>query len=246
MAKVRFLLLLVGLLLPAASRAQPPAILIVGDSLSAAYGFAVAEGWPSLLQTKLQRAGYPHRVVNASVTGETTAGGRARLPALLKEHRPAVLVIELGGNDGLRGLPLAHVRKNLAAMIEMAQAQKVKVLLVGIRLPPNYGPAYTQQFYSVFPELAKRYRVPLVPFLLEGVAARRELMQEDGIHPRREAQAQMLENVRPYLEPLLKKPRAQRSPVHSATLVTSSRLVVPVCTFCAPLMRSGRMPSATA
>lgn len=246
MAKTIKLVLLVGALLAGPSRAAPPTVLIFGDSLSAAYGITIAQAWPALLQARLERAGYPHRVVNASVTGETTAGGLARLPAALEEHRPAVLVIELGGNDGLRGLPPVHVRKNLAAMIEMAQKQKVKVLLVGIRLPPNYGPAYTEQFYAVYPGLAKRYDTPLVPFLLDGVATRRELMQDDGVHPRAEAQAQMLENVWPYLEPMLKKARAQLSPVQSATFETSSRLVTPAWTFCAPLMRSGRMPSATA
>jgi len=175
--------------------------MVLGDSLSAAYGIDYREGWVSLLEERLDGRGYA--VVNASISGDTSRGGLARVDAALQSHRPAVLVLELGGNDGLRGLPVDETRRNLAEMIERAKETGAEVLLVGIELPPNYGPAYTQRFRSIYPTLAETYDVAFVPFLLDGVAAHRTLMQADGIHPRAEAQARILDNVWRYLEPLL-------------------------------------------
>lgn len=189
------MLLLGTLPVPASART----LLVLGDSLSAAYGLPEAAGWVALLAGRLPG----DRVVNASVSGETTAGGLARLPALLEQWRPDWVLLELGGNDGLRGLPPAHTRNNLARMIELSRAAGAKVLLIGIRLPPNYGQAYVQAFERIYPELAESHEVPLVPFLLEGVATRPELMQPDGIHPRAEAQPLMLENVWQILAPQL-------------------------------------------
>ncbi|WP_297528277.1 arylesterase [Thiohalobacter sp.] len=190
-----WVLLLGTLPVPASART----LLVLGDSLSAAYGLPEAAGWVALLAGRLPG----DRVVNASVSGETTAGGLARLPALLEQWRPDWVLLELGGNDGLRGLPPAHTRNNLARMIELSRAAGAKVLLIGIRLPPNYGQAYVQAFERIYPELAESHEVPLVPFLLEGVATRPELMQPDGIHPRAEAQPLMLENVWQILAPRL-------------------------------------------
>ena len=181
-----------------------PAILVVGDSLSAGYGIELRDGWVTLLQQRLARQGYPHTVVNASISGDTTAGGRARLPDALKRHRPRIVILELGGNDGLRGLSLRATRANLDAMIMAAQSAGAQVLLVGIHLPPNYGPEYTGKFHAIYRELARTHNTALVPFLLEGVALTPGLMQPDGIHPRAAAQPRLLDNVWPYLEPLLK------------------------------------------
>jgi len=189
------LLLLGTLPVPASART----LLVLGDSLSAAYGLPEEAGWVALLAGRLPG----DRVVNASVSGETTAGGLARLPALLEQWRPDWVLLELGGNDGLRGLPPAHTRNNLARMIELSRAAGAQVLLIGIRLPPNYGQAYVQAFERIYPELAESHDVPLVPFLLEGVATRPGLMQPDGIHPRAEAQPLMLENVWRTLAPRL-------------------------------------------
>jgi acyl-CoA thioesterase-1 len=201
---MRKFLLLFLILLGSAAAAAPPVILVVGDSLSAGYGIEVRDGWVALLEKRLAAQGYPHRVVNASISGDTSAGGRARLTAALKRHRPAVVILELGANDGLRGLSLAQTRANLAAMIEGAQAAGARVLLIGIHLPPNYGPAYTRKFHAQYAGLANRYRTALVPFLLEGVALDRALMQPDGLHPRAAAQPRLLDNVWPALEPLLR------------------------------------------
>lgn len=178
-------------------------LLVVGDSISAAFGMDTAEGWVALLEKRLAEQGYVHRVVNASVSGETSAGGASRLPALLAEHRPSHVLIELGGNDGLRGQSLEQLQQNLAGMVEKSQAAGAKVLLLGMHLPPNYGPRYTQAFAAVYPALGERYRVPVLPFLLEGVGGQAELMQADGIHPRSSAQPRLLENVWPLLQPLL-------------------------------------------
>jgi len=181
-----------------------PSILVVGDSLSAGYGIQLRDGWVTLLQQRLTKQGYPHAVVNASISGDTTAGGRARLPAALKRHRPAIVILELGGNDGLRGLSLHETRANLDAMIKAAQSAGAQVLLVGIHLPPNYGPEYTGKFHAIYHDLARTQRAALAPFLLEGIALTPALMQPDGIHPRAAAQPRLLDNVWPYLEPLLK------------------------------------------
>ena len=183
--------------------AGTPRILVFGDSLSAAYGIELADGWVALLQQRLQAQGRPHRIVNASVSGETTAGGRARLPELLARESFALVVIELGGNDGLRGLSLAQTEDNLRAMIQAARAAGAQVLLVGMRLPPNYGSTYTEAFAAIYPKLARELDVALVPFLLDGVATDPALMQPDRVHPRAEAQPRLLDTVWPALVPLL-------------------------------------------
>lgn len=201
----RFLLLLSVLVLSNnAAMAAAPAILVFGDSLSAGYGIDVRAGWVALLGQRLAAQGYAYRVVNASVSGETTAGGITRLPAALKRHRPEIVILELGANDGLRGLSLAQTRANLESMIKAAQTAGARVLLVGIHLPPNYGPDFTRKFRAVYDDLVRRYRLAYVPFLLEGVALTPGLMQADGLHPTASAQPRVLDNVWPYLEPLLK------------------------------------------
>lgn len=190
--------ILTGALLAAsAAGAAPPVVLVFGDSLSAGYGLKASESWPALLQ---QRVGARFRIVNASQSGETTAGGLTRLPAALEQYHPAVVVLELGGNDGLRGLPLDSVEKNLAKMIDLSQAAGAKVLLVAMRLPPNLGEAYTGRFERLFPSLARGHRLPPPPFLLEHVADHRELFQPDQIHPVASAQPQLMENVYPSLQ----------------------------------------------
>lgn len=181
-------------------------VLIVGDSLSAEYGLKRGSGWAALLQERLAREKVPARVVNASVSGDTTSGGRSRLPALLKQHRPAVVVIELGGNDALRGLPLNMTRDNLTAMARAAREAGAKVLLVGMEMPPNYGAKYAQEFRDVFSGVAKAEKTALVPFFLKGVADGPEplkLFQADRIHPNEAAHPQMLANVWPELRKLL-------------------------------------------
>ncbi|MGH8373190.1 MAG: arylesterase [Gammaproteobacteria bacterium] len=186
--------------------AAPAGILVMGDSLSAAYGLEADQGWVSLLNQRLKARGYDYTVINASISGETTAGGLTRLPQALGQHRPAVVILELGANDGLRGLPTGLMQQNLGRMITLSSKAGAKVLLVGILLPPNYGPQYTQAFSAVYPALAGRYRVPLVPFLLNGVAQDRSKMQADGLHPKAEAEPRVLENVWSKLVPLLDKP----------------------------------------
>lgn len=178
-------------------------ILVVGDSLSSAYGMDAREGWVALLEDRLGERDAGYRVVNASISGDTTAGGASRLPRALQRHDPDIVVIELGGNDGLRGIPLTETRANLERIIELAKAHGARVLLLGMRLPPNYGPLYTERFHQIYADLAAAHDVARVPFLLDGVGAVHELMQDDGIHPRPEAQATMLDNVWPHLEPLL-------------------------------------------
>ena len=162
-------------------------------------------GWVALLQAKLMKEGYGYEVVNASVSGETTTGGLSRLPHVLSAHTPAIVIIELGANDGLRGLPLETTRSNLKAMMSLATAGHRTVLLLGMRMPPNYGERYTAGFAAIFPELAHQYHAALVPFMLEGVADRPSLMQADGLHPNEQGQAIVLNNVWPVLRPLLQK-----------------------------------------
>lgn len=184
----------------------PPLILVVGDSMSAEYGIARDSGWVALLEQRLAAENHKLQVVNASVSGDTTAGGRARLPALLKTHQPAVVVIELGGNDALRGLSLQMTEANLAAMTRAAQEAGAKVLLVGMQVPPNYGRTYSEQFEAVFAQVAQAHDTGLVPFLLAGVAdgpRASELFQSDRIHPTAEAHPIMLDNIWPQLQPLL-------------------------------------------
>lgn len=178
-------------------------LLVVGDSLSAAYGMEREAGWVALLEQRLAERGPNYTVINASVSGDTTAGGRARLPRLLETYRPEVVVLQLGGNDGLRGLPLEQMARNLDEMIRLAKARAARVLLIGIRLPPNYGRAYTERFHAVYRDLAARHRLAFVPFLLEGVALAPGHMQADGIHPTAAAQPRILENVWPALREIL-------------------------------------------
>jgi acyl-CoA thioesterase-1 len=187
----------------AAANAAQPTLLIVGDSLSAGYGIEKEASWVTLLEKRLAREGYGYRIVNASISGDTTQGGLERLPRALEVHAPELVLIELGGNDGLRGFPLALLRRNLAAMIEMSRDAGARVVLAGMQLPPNYGPDYTRGFRDLYRELAAEHGVALVPFLLEDVALDRRLMQVDGIHPNEAAQEKMLDNVWPVLEPEL-------------------------------------------
>lgn len=182
---------------------QPPVVLVLGDSLSAEYGLQRGQGWVQLLSDRLQQTGSKYTVVNASISGETTSGGRTRLPALLKQHRPAIVIIELGGNDGLRGLPVARMQENLVAMVRAAQGSGARVVLAGIRLPPNYGREYTERFYATFAGVSKQYGTALVPFLLEGFAEAADFFQRDRIHPSAQAQSRILQTVWPALEPLL-------------------------------------------
>ena len=175
-------------------------LLLLGDSLSAAYNIPVSSSWPELLREKLP----PHwELVNASVSGETTGGGVQRLPALLKEHEPSLVVLELGGNDGLRGYPLMRIRQNLQQLIKLSTEADAQVMLIGMQIPPNYGQRYSQGFAEVFPALAEKFDLPLVSFLLEGIALQPGLMQSDGIHPTAAAQSRILDNVFPTLEPML-------------------------------------------
>ena len=194
-------------LVPALAQTTAPVVLVVGDSISAAYGLAPGTGWVDLLSARLAAERYPHRAVNASITGDTTAGGRARLPALLARYKPTVVVLELGGNDGLRGGDLNATRDNLAAMVEDAQRAGAKPLIVGMKLPPNYGGAYVRKFDALYAEVAKARKAPLVPFFFEGFGEKSELFQADRIHPAAAAQPLLLDNVWPELRPLLGKPR---------------------------------------
>ena len=193
--------------LGARAAAEPPVVLVLGDSLSAEYGIARGAGWVALLDRKLSAETIAARVVNASISGDTTSGGRARLPALLRTHRPAVVVLELGGNDALRGLPLDMTEANLAAMAQAAGQAGAKVLLAGMQVPPNYGGDYGRRFAAVFPKVARAQQAALVPFLLKGVADRPDaaaLFQADRIHPTAEAHPAILANVWPELRKLLR------------------------------------------
>lgn len=178
-------------------------ILVMGDSLSAAYGMPRDAGWVALLKDKLQAEGYDYTVINASISGETTAGALARLPEALKKHNPAIVIVELGGNDGLRGIAVAEFRNNLAQLIQQSQAAGAHVLLTGMRLPANYGPLYTEKFFAVYAELAKKYNIALMPFFLKDIALQPHYTQADGLHPNAQAQPVLLENIWPYLQPLL-------------------------------------------
>jgi acyl-CoA thioesterase I len=202
----RLFVLFVLVVASVSARAETPVILVFGDSISAGYGLAhVEQGWVELLKTKLKDEGYGYQVVNASVSGETTAGGLARLPRALQLHRPQIVVIELGGNDGLRALPIPQMRANLSQMLELASAAGAQVLLLGMRMPPNYGPQYTDLFRESFSQIARDKKSPLVPFLLNDIALSQNLMQDDNIHPNAQGQPKLLENVWPSLKPLLRK-----------------------------------------
>ena len=182
-----------------------PAILVVGDSLSAGYGIDIKQGWVALLQERLALQGYGYRVVNASISGETSGGARSRMANLLKLHRPAVVIIEIGANDGLRGLPVKTTEDNLRALVGDAKHAHARVLIAGMQMPPNYGLQYTQAFAELFKDVARTERVALVPFFLDGVALDMNLVQADGLHPTAAAQPRLLDNVWPKLIPLLKK-----------------------------------------
>lgn len=195
--------LLLAVLLAACGAAfAAPAILVFGDSLSSAYGIPRESGWVALLGERLKPANYT--VVNASISGETSAGGAARIGAALAESKPAIVILELGANDGLRGLPVAQMKANLATIVRTAKRKGARVLLVGMRLPPNYGAEYAEAFHRAFLEVARAQEVPLVPFLLEGLDDRRELFQEDNLHPVAEAQPILLDNVWRRLKPMLR------------------------------------------
>lgn len=208
MRSVSKVFLVLSLLLsPAVSIAEQdvanPVILVLGDSLSAAYQMELSESWPSLLQDRLTQHGHAYRVFNSSIVGDTTQSGLSRLPRLLEEYRPRVVIIELGGNDGLRGLPLNVTENNLQSMIEQSQAIGASVVLAGIRIPPNYGKTYTERFSQMYATLAEENGVQFIPFLLENVALNPDLMMDDGIHPTASAQPVLLDTVWLALEPVL-------------------------------------------
>ena len=184
---------------PSAGSSPQPKILIFGDSLSAAYGIGEDEGWVTLLADRLAQENSELEVVNGSVSGETTTGGRARLPSLLQRYKPAYVLIELGGNDGLRGLPLSLMRENLTDMIQLSQTSGATVMIAGMQIPPNYGPRYTEPFFAQYAELAEEFDLYLIPFLIDGIPQQPELMQADGIHPKAEAQSMILDNFWPVL-----------------------------------------------
>jgi acyl-CoA thioesterase I len=202
----RLFVLIVLLVASISAGAETPVILVFGDSISAGYGLTrVERGWVALLQTRLKDQEYGYQVINASVSGETTAGGLARLPRALLLHKPQIVILELGGNDGLRALPIAQMRANLANMIDLATAAGAKVLLLGMRMPPNYGPDFTEQFRLCYSDLARDKKLPLVPFLLQNIALSPASMQADGIHPNESGQPLLLDNVWPSLKPLLRR-----------------------------------------
>jgi acyl-CoA thioesterase-1 len=203
---LRLLCALFAALAASAFAAAAPVVLVLGDSISAGYGLPANTGWTTLLQQRLVAEHYPHRVVNASISGDTTAGGKARLDALLARDHPAVTVIELGGNDGLRGGSLDALRANLVAMTAAAQKSGSRVLIVGLRLPPNYGPAYVRRFETIYADVARERKAALVPFLFEGFAEDNAMFQPDRIHPVSAAQARLLDNVWRELKPLLGEP----------------------------------------
>jgi acyl-CoA thioesterase-1 len=200
---VRTLWLALAMLLPCVATAAP-AILVYGDSLSAGYGIAQERGWVALLGKRLESEGLHYSVVNASISGEISRGGLERLPEVLARTHPAVMILELGANDGLRGLPIAQMKANLGAMIRLAKKAHARVVLVGMKLPPNYGPDYTRAFESAFVEVAREDRVALVPFLLQGIARDEALFQSDGLHPTAAVQPVLLDNVWTVLRPLLR------------------------------------------
>ncbi len=192
------------LLSAALAHSAPKTVLVLGDSLSAEYGLTRGSGWVALLEQKLRAEKVDARIVNVSISGETTSGGRTRLPALLTQHKPALVVIELGANDGLRGLPVAAADANLRAMVDMARKNDAQVLLVGMRMPPNYGRDYTERFFSMYNTISTQMKAPLVPFMLEGVAEKPALFQADRLHPTAQAHPVILANIWPKILPLVK------------------------------------------
>ena len=201
-SRFRLLCLLIGFWSVEAV-ADDATIVILGDSLSAAYGMELSESWPSLLQRRLEQNGHAYRVFNSSIAGETTQGGLTRLPRLLEQHRPAIVMVELGGNDGLRGLPLEVTRGNLSSMIEQSQAAGAAVILAEMRIPPNYGRTYTEKFNGTYSDLADQHGAVLLPFLLQDIALEPGMMLDDGIHPTAAAQPLILDQVWSVLQPLL-------------------------------------------
>ena len=191
---------------PLSAKPPAPAILVVGDSLSAGFGIEVSDGWVSLLQERLKSKGYEYQVVNASISGDTTGGGLRRLPRALEQHRPEITVVELGGNDGLRATPVRIIRSNLERMIELSQAAGSEVVLAGMQIPPNYGAGYAGAFARVYVELAEELEVALIPFFMDGVALNPELLLPDQIHPNAEGQPVLLENAWEAIRPLLRMP----------------------------------------
>lgn len=190
-------------LLWSAAASAASTIMVVGDSLSSGYGLGAAPSWVAILEDRLAQEAYEYTVVNASIAGDTSSGGLSRLPGLLRRHQPAIVIIELGGNDGLRGQPVSLLRENLSRMIELVLASGAKALLTGVQMPPNYGPAYTAQFAAIYGELAEQYDIPFVEFLMDGVALDATRMQADRVHPNAAGQRPMLDNVWPVLEELL-------------------------------------------
>lgn len=191
------------ILLITTAGAQAKTILVLGDSLSAGYGIASGTGWVDLLQATLPGRHPHYQIINASISGETTGGAAKRLPSLLNEYRPDIVIVELGGNDGLRGHPVAVIRRNLVSITESILETNATPILLGIKIPPNYGPQYTRAFHDTYLEIAQEYQIPLVPFLLDGIATDATLMQQDGIHPNSKAQEKLLQNVLAGLEPVL-------------------------------------------
>jgi len=186
-----------------AANKTPARILVLGDSLSGAYGININEGWVVLLQQQIINQGYDYKVINASVSGDTTRTGLSRIDSALKNHKPEIVIIALGGNDGLRGLAFSEIKNSLSSIIDSCKKDHVEILLVGVRMPPNYGTVYSEQFAELYHSLAQRYDIPLVPRMLDQVAGHRELMQRDGMHPKAEAQPQVMKNVWASLQPIL-------------------------------------------
>ncbi len=202
---VLFLLLILLTSFSVGAHSSPPTILVLGDSLSAAFGIPQNRGWVALLQARLKHAGYPHKVVNASVSGETTAGGAARAEKLLATYMPQILVLELGSNDGLRGLSLNIMKTNLNKIITQAKQHNTQVVIIGMQLPPNYGPAYTRMFHDIYKQLARTHQLPWVPFLFAGLEDNTKYFQSDKLHPTALAQPILLDNVWPAISPLISR-----------------------------------------
>jgi len=199
------LTLLLLLIAIRAGAAEAPTVLVFGDSLSAGFGIDVDQSWPTLLQSRLQTQGYEHRVVNASISGETTEGGASRIPAAIERFKPSVVILELGGNDGLRGFPPDRMRGNLRTIIETSKQGGAEVVLLGIRIPTNYGPRYTKAFENTYRDLATELEVAWIEFFMDGVAMNDDLMQDDGIHPNADAQAILLDNAWPIIREALEQ-----------------------------------------
>lgn len=218
--------LCIGLLVSVSAAAQAaPTILVVGDSLSAAYGISDEQGWVNLLRDRLDAEGYPHRVVNASVSGDTTRDAVSRIDTTLERHQPDIVIVELGGNDGLRAFSVEAIRDNLARILKAIRENGAKIVLAGIRIPSNYGPAYTGAFEQLYPDLAEQFDAALIPFFMEDVATQPSLMQDDGIHPTADAQPILLDNVWGVLEPLLKQSAAAaEAPPSTNTFVAHYRV----------------------